>query len=78
VNSGPEVPPAYYDTGSCIYIRFHGSSTWYTHDYSDEELRPWAEWISSVDTGKKPVFIFFNNDFAPKNALQLQKLLENR
>jgi uncharacterized protein YecE (DUF72 family) len=65
------------DTG---YIRLHGHRSWYTHDYTDEELQGIAEFARSLETaGAKIIFIFFNNDYganAPRNASSLLKILE--
>lgn len=59
-----------------LYVRFHGRSRWYRHDYSGEELEAWARRI--VLSGAKEVWVYFNNDreaFAIKNALELRALL---
>jgi uncharacterized protein YecE (DUF72 family) len=59
-----------------VYVRFHGRSAWYRHDYSGEELAAWARRI--VLSGAREVWIYFNNDregFALKNAIELRHLL---
>lgn len=63
-------------THGTAYIRFHGRTAWYRYDYSEEELRQWADQIRR--TPLRECFAFFNNDggSAPRNALRLRALLE--
>lgn len=72
-----------------FYIRFHGRNAagWksrgnahpFDYDYSDEELRPWAEeTIERMAKRARKGLIFFNNHVAGqavKNARQLKELL---
>jgi uncharacterized protein YecE (DUF72 family) len=74
--SGPCLPDELVKTADDIYIRFHGLSQWYRHDYSDAELRTWAERIRQSEA--KAVWAYFNNDrdgHALKNAKRLSELL---
>ena len=74
--SGPRLPDQLVKTADDLYVRFHGIAKWYRHDYSDSELRVWAERI--VESGAKTVWIYFNNDrdgYAIKNAKTLAELL---
>jgi len=64
------------DTADFMYIRLHGSKTLYTSEYTQEELRAYAEKIRcwSEDT-----YVYFDNDFkgyALKNARELKEILE--
>jgi uncharacterized protein YecE (DUF72 family) len=76
--SGPRLPDDLVKTANDVYIRFHGASKWYRHDYTKEEL---AVWVSRIKQSKaKRVWAYFNNDreaFAIKNAkefmLQMMK-----
>jgi uncharacterized protein YecE (DUF72 family) len=46
----------------------------YSYGYTDDDLRPWAEWLRSQRSG----FAFFNNDIgghAVENALRLTQML---
>lgn len=61
-----------------VYVRFHGRSRWYRHDYTTEELTAWARRI--VLSGAREAWIYFNNDregFALRNALELRDLLRD-
>jgi uncharacterized protein YecE (DUF72 family) len=74
--SGPRLPEALVKTADDIYVRFHGVTQWYRHDYSDEELGAWAGRIR--ESGAKRAWVYFNNDydgFATKNARSLAALL---
>ena len=61
------------------YLRLHGTSRWYRHDYSKEELAVWAERIHR--SGARRAWVYFNNDregFAIKNAQELRQRLRQR
>jgi uncharacterized protein YecE (DUF72 family) len=72
--SGPQLPADHTMTGGGVYVRFHGLRADYAYDYTDDDLRPWAEWLRHRREG----FAFFNNDrhgHAVTNALRLCELL---
>jgi uncharacterized protein YecE (DUF72 family) len=74
--SAPRLPSELIKTADEIYVRFHGTAKWYSHDYSKAELTEWAERIKA--SGAKRVWAYFNNDqeaYAIKNARQLMRLL---
>ncbi len=65
-------------TSDFIYLRFHGGVELYGSNYSERELKTWAEksnhWISQG----KDLYAYFNNDaygYAVKNALRLKELI---
>lgn len=75
--SGPRLPDALVKTADDIYVRFHGTTRWYRHDYAENELCEWADRI--LKSGAQESWIYFNNDrdgFAIKNAKALRSLLE--
>ncbi len=75
--SGPRLPADLVKTADEIYLRFHGTTRWYRHDYSPSELASWAEKIRA--SGARRVWAYFNNDrdgYAIKNARKLRKLLQ--
>jgi len=62
-------------TAPWTYVRFHRGVRGRNGNYSDSELREWADRIRGWDVD---VYAYFNNDweaFAPRNALQLLRLL---
>jgi len=75
----PKSRPIGWLTGRFAYLRLHGRTHWYFHNYSTEELSEIACFVrQAVAQGALAVYIFFNNDFeafAPFNALTLQKML---
>lgn len=74
--SAPKLPEDFVKTTDDIYIRFHGRGWWYASNYSEEELKVWAEKIKKSKA--KDTWIYFNNDanaYAVKNCLYLKKLL---
>ena len=74
--SGPKLPDVLVETADDIYVRFHGVTRWYRHDYSQDELEVWADRIRQAKARR--VWVYFNNDFdgyAIKNAKMLADLL---
>ena len=74
--SGPRLPDALVKTADDVYVRFHGTTQWYRHNYTDEELQAWADRIR--ESGAKRVWAYFNNDrdaHAIKNARTLSRML---
>lgn len=60
--------------GGIIYLRMHGRSGWYSHDYSSSELGSLASKIKALNP--EMVYIFFNNDHAMlKNARAMLEIL---
>ena len=74
--SSAKVPPDAVVTSDTAYFRFHGLAGGYRHDYSEEELRGWADVIRG--TGAAATFAYFNNDYqahAVANARRLREIL---
>ena len=74
--SGPRLPDPLVKTSDHIYLRFHGTSRWYRHDYTRAELEEWVRKIR--DSGASTVWAYFNNDrdcHAIRNAKELLRLL---
>ena len=60
-------------TGGRAYVRFHGLAGGYAHDYTDDELAPWARFVAAAPAA----LVYFNNDamgMAVKNALRFTEL----
>jgi len=77
--SSNQVPPTVNTTSPVAYFRFHGLTGGYRHNYSEEELRAWADRIKAVEA--QDGFIYFNNDYqayAARNALKLGEFLQLR
>lgn len=63
-------------TADFVYIRLHGSKKLYASEYTEEELRMWAEKIRSWG---RETFVYFDNDFAgyaPRNARRLMEIID--
>ncbi|MCF7668594.1 MAG: DUF72 domain-containing protein [Verrucomicrobia bacterium] len=77
--SSMAMPADYTVTGSFAYLRFHGLEGGFKHDYSEEELSPFAEFAREQLSGNRTVYAFFNNDAmgrAPKNAQKFIEMIE--
>lgn len=71
----PKLPREIYKTHEIVYLRMHGRSSWYKHDYSKEELTEIAKNI--IKTKPERVYVFFNNDHAMlSNARKMMKMLK--
>ena len=76
--SAPELKHRIETTAPFSYIRFHGTSDWYSHDYSDKELNRWAQEIRKLIRKGICGYVYFNNDFeacAVRNAIYLRSKL---
>ncbi len=63
------------NSNGIIYLRMHGKTEWYAHDYSLEELEIIANKIRYLKPNK--VYVFFNNNhWMLENALEMKKILE--
>lgn len=77
-DSGNRFP--YYETVTAdfVYLRFHGCEQLYASDYSETDLKLYAEKIINWLNENKEVWVFFNNDyhgFAVKNAEKLREIV---
>ncbi|MEM5853311.1 MAG: DUF72 domain-containing protein [Candidatus Aenigmatarchaeota archaeon] len=69
----PDFPLEVYCTNGIVYERMHGRTFWYSHYYSDNELKEVKKKILNLKPEK--VYIFFNNDHAMlDNARKMLKL----
>ena len=84
---GNLMPPVALATGPLGYVRFHGRNAqkWWQHEkaserydylYSDAELREWLPRIRAVESASSKTFVFFNNHFQAKAAVNAERLLE--
>lgn len=75
--SAPGLPDELISTSDEVYIRFHGRSRWYRHDYTSEELTVWTERVKA--SGCRRVWAYFNNDrdgYAIRNAQEFSRQLK--
>ena len=70
-----QLPREVFCVNGNIYLRMHGRSEWYSHNYSDNELK---EVLQKIIVKKpKNVYIFFNNNHEMlENAQKLKNLVE--
>jgi uncharacterized protein YecE (DUF72 family) len=67
-------------TADFVYIRRHGEGGSYATNYTTEQLKNDAKRIKEYMKMGKDVYYYFNNDafaYAPQNARELSKILEN-
>lgn len=80
VISGPGMPCVLRATTDLVYVRMHGPDTApiYAGDYTEDDLRWWADRIREWQDQDRRVLVYFNNDgqgHAVRNALRLCELL---
>jgi uncharacterized protein YecE (DUF72 family) len=77
-DSGNRFPYCEAVTTDFIYLRFHGREQLYASDYSEADLKLYAEKIINWLDQNKEVWVFFNNDyhgFAINNAERLREII---
>jgi uncharacterized protein YecE (DUF72 family) len=77
-DSGNRFPFYETVTANFVYLRFHGREQLYASDYSEADLKLFAEKIISWLDEDKEVWVFFNNDFhgyAVNNAVRLRDMI---
>jgi len=65
-------------TSDIVYIRFHGLEGGAAHDYTRDELKPWADYINEQAASGRTLYVYFNNDInvrAPDNARTLMEMV---
>jgi uncharacterized protein YecE (DUF72 family) len=71
----PKFPRDIFKTTDTVYVRVHGRTDWYRHNYKAQELRTIGKRVYSVKP--KTVFMFFNNNHNMlKNAQKMKKSME--
>ncbi len=70
----PDFPLDIYNTNGIVYERMHGRTAWYSHYYTDQELKDVANRIRKANPEK--VYVFFNNNHAMlENARRMLQIL---
>ena len=79
VSDHADAPAPWKVTTSWVYVRGHGPTGRYKGHYSDKALHDWARRIRAWKSGRKDVYVYFDNDqksAAPADALRLARLLD--
>ena len=72
----PEIKSFIVKTNDTIYLRFHGRTGWYSHNYTEKELEEIIEKIKVLKP--KQIYAYFNNNHNMlSNACEFYKLLKN-
>ncbi len=67
-------PRKIFLSNELVYLRMHGRTSWYSHNYSSEELREIAKNIEKIKP--KKAYIYFNNNHNMlSNARNMLKIL---
>ncbi len=76
----PDYPIVFERTTDFIYTRLHGHTELYKSNYTDTQLKDWADKIKHWEEDGNDVFVYFDNDaegYAPQNALELRNMLKS-
>jgi len=69
-------PYEIYNVRRRVYLRMHGRTGWYWHNYTRKELKSTAKKI--IEAGGQECHIFFNNDINMlENAREMKRILFN-
>ena len=71
-------PMQWTPTADFAYVRFHGLEGGAAHDYTGDELRPWADHLRAWARSGHDAYVYFNNDVntrAPLNAEALREMV---
>ncbi|HEY3397942.1 MAG TPA: DUF72 domain-containing protein [Armatimonadota bacterium] len=74
---GPAQPPDPPAPTDFLYVRFHGLAASDAGNYSEQDLRTWAQRLQAAGEDRD-LYAYFNNDYqayAPANAARLRELL---
>lgn len=74
--SSRAMPMDFTVTADFVYMRFHGLEGGPSHDYTDDELKPWAEQFLKVAQQNKDAFVYFNNDQTTRAIFNARTLFE--
>jgi uncharacterized protein YecE (DUF72 family) len=74
--SSQRMPMELSVTTDFAYLRFHGLQGGCAHDYTREELAPWADHIRKCLAADRRVFAYFNNDAGARAVRNAQDLLQ--
>jgi len=70
----PEFSREIFKTTETVYLRMHGRTAWYSHNYTNRELKEIAERI--IKTKPEKIYVFFNNNHNMlKNAQMMKRIL---
>ena len=73
----PDLPNTVFRTSDAVYMRMHGRTIWYGHEYSEEEIQEVLERCLTARPSR--LYIFYNNDHAMlSNARTTLQMLEQR
>lgn len=76
--SSMRMPCHHEVTSDFVYLRFHGLAGGFAHDYTADELAPWAEHAAACLRKGHRVYAYFNNDAdarAPANAERFESMV---
>lgn len=72
----PKLPRDIFNTSGNVYVRMHGRSSWYTHNYSDKELKEVVKNI--LKERPKKIYVYLNNNHSMlSNARKVKEILES-
>ncbi len=78
ITSSPDTKPRFISTADFVYIRMHGSKSWYSSSYTKTQLKGIAKKVIDFAKDGKDVYVYFNNDYkgyAVKNAQSLDSIV---
>ncbi|MGQ9479546.1 MAG: DUF72 domain-containing protein [Thermoproteota archaeon] len=71
----PDLPRYVFNTTGTVYLRMHGRSSWYSHNYTMRELEETVKNI--LETKPRRIYVFMNNNhYMVDNARVILKMFQ--
>jgi len=74
VSAPGNIPEVIKATSNTAYVRFHGKSSWYNDNYSDETLQKWKHELELLPAQRLYAFFNYTNASAVNNGLYIASL----
>jgi uncharacterized protein YecE (DUF72 family) len=72
----PDLPRHIFNTTGTVYLRMHGRTSWYSHNYAMKELNEILENV--LEASPKRIYVFLNNNhYMLENARAMLRIFKN-
>jgi uncharacterized protein YecE (DUF72 family) len=72
----PGLPNAIIDSNDVIYLRLHGTKTWYNYIYTEQRLREIASTMTTTQAQKKAIYLNNDHGMLPNGLFLMRSLFQ--